>query len=701
MTDKLTPGTSRRNAVGGELSLASGCETCEPCAPVEIAASNKPGTLILIPQKVKNPVTHMTLKKKQFAWFRPAVAALAFAWAACQGRAQTANDLIVNQFDDGTVGGWAANYGSVPITLEFDPNEDRGPGASPGALKVTVNFDLCTYLGSNQRDWERTINPTVDLTKYTKLHFSVKVDPSSSHMSDWGAGALGNLRPHIRLASWGGDSNLGSDNGGVVFVPASNYGQWVDYAYNIDQTINNLATRQAMGVWGFDMWSGWGTCAAPIGQTNTVVFWLDNIWFEANTNTAPPPPPVLTLEKSGPSGVEIIMDDKSDQWQRNAIVTPAGNNYIWTGQGGYPVTYSCTITNFPDQVAHPGFEAHMYIVNGDTAGSGDANGGAPDYVSPDVFLFRVENITGGVRAQIQWKTNDANANSPNVPALVTAPSAIGTWSVTFSDATHGTMSGPGMSPTNFTLPDDAVLNNFTPASSFVQFGMFKNDGANDGHNNGANGTFSRAQITAPNFSIDDSFTGPTLSSSNAWRVTSASAVQHIPPGSQWLVDWTLPATAFNLESATKITGPWAPAVATRTYQGSGSMHALIPFSSANETYFRTVKRPFVKLQVLMPGETNAPNTLTGKTGTPIDQAVGLPFNITVNSVDQYWNVIPSSDTVTITSSDTLATLPTDAALFNGTRIFSVTLGTAGISTITATDVTDGTKTAGTGSINAQ
>jgi hypothetical protein len=645
----------------------------------------------------------MTLKKQQFAWFRPAVAALAFAWAACHGRAQTANDYIMNQFDDGTLGGWAGNYGNAPYTIEFDPNENRGPGAQPGAMKVTINFDLCNNF--IQRDWERGVNPTIDLTKYTKLHFSVKVDPSSSHLSDWGAGALGNLRPHIRLASWGGDSNLGSDNGGAQWVGADAYGQWIDYAYNIDQTLNNLAVRQAMGVWGFDMWSGWGSCAAPIGHTNTVIFWMDNIWFELNTNTAPPPPPVLTLEKSGPPGVEIIMDDKADQWQRNALVTPAGNNYIWTQQGGYPVSYALTITNFPSYTTHPGFEAHMYVVNGDTSGAGNTTYGATDWNSPDIFIFRLENVANGLTAQIQWKTNYANANATNIAVIVPATTAIGTWTVTFTDPTNATMTGPGVS-TNFTLPADAVLagdgiHNFNPTTSYVQYGCFKNDGANDGHNMGIYATFSRAQVTGPAASIDDNFNSPTLTNTYAWRVTSGSAVQHIPPGSKWLVDWTLPATSFNLESATKITGPWAPANVTKTYQGAGSVHALVPLSSATETYFRTVKRPFVKLQVLLPGETAAPNTLTGKTGTPIDQAFGLPFNITVNAVDQYWNVVPSSDTIAITSSDTNATLPPNAALFNGTGTFSITLGSTGISTITATDVTDGTKTSATGSINIQ
>src|SRR5262249_54883194 len=49
-----------------------------------------------------------------------------------------------------------------------------------------------------------------------------------------------------------------------------------------------------------------------------------------------------------------------------------------------------------------------------------------------------------------------------------------------------------------------------------------------------------------------------------------------------------------------------------------------------------------------------------------------------------------------TSSDVNATLPANAALTAGTRLFSVTFRTAGSATVTATDVTDGTKTPSTG-----
>src|SRR5206468_1987026 len=86
---------------------------------------------------------------------------------------------------------------------------------------------------------------------------------------------------------------------------------------------------------------------------------------------------------------------------------------------------------------------------------------------------------------------------------------------------------------------------------------------------------------------------------------------------------------------------------------------------------------FAKLQLLAPGETNAPGTLTGKTGTPIAQAAGTAFSVTVNAVDANWNIVTNvTDTVAITSSDLNGSLPANAALLAGTKNFSVTLKTA-------------------------
>src|SRR5439155_426470 len=86
---------------------------------------------------------------------------------------------------------------------------------------------------------------------------------------------------------------------------------------------------------------------------------------------------------------------------------------------------------------------------------------------------------------------------------------------------------------------------------------------------------------------------------------------------------------------------------------------------------------FTKMQVLVPGETAAPRTATGKTGTATAVGSGTAFNVTVRSVDTDCNLVSSTHTVGITSSDTAATLPSNGALSAGTRPASVTLRTLG------------------------
>src|SRR5262249_22085397 len=74
-----------------------------------------------------------------------------------------------------------------------------------------------------------------------------------------------------------------------------------------------------------------------------------------------------------------------------------------------------------------------------------------------------------------------------------------------------------------------------------------------------------------------------------------------------------------------------------------------------------------QLQILVAGETAAPGTATGKTGTPNIQYVNGAFYATVNAVDQYFNVVSTvTDTVAITSNDPKTMLPAAAALANGT-----------------------------------
>src|SRR5207247_2074333 len=103
---------------------------------------------------------------------------------------------------------------------------------------------------------------------------------------------------------------------------------------------------------------------------------------------------------------------------------------------------------------------------------------------------------------------------------------------------------------------------------------------------------------------------------------------------------------------------------------------------------------FVKLQLLVPGETAAPGSAAGKSGTPTARTAGTAFNVTVNAVDANWNLVNAVTDITgISSSDSSATLPANASLVSGTQSVSVSFKTAGSAMLTASDITDNAKTA--------
>ncbi len=122
------------------------------------------------------------------------------------------------------------------------------------------------------------------------------------------------------------------------------------------------------------------------------------------------------------------------------------------------------------------------------------------------------------------------------------------------------------------------------------------------------------------------------------------------------------------------------------------------FTTLNPPTVTTHPAAFSKLQILLPGETSAPGTPSGKTGTPNLVGIGIPFQITVNAVDAFWNFLSTvTDTVRITSSDLAAMLPANAALVGGTGIFTVTQNSPGKSFLTASNLTTTTQSPGTSS----
>jgi len=83
------------------------------------------------------------------------------------------------------------------------------------------------------------------------------------------------------------------------------------------------------------------------------------------------------------------------------------------------------------------------------------------------------------------------------------------------------------------------------------------------------------------------------------------------------------------------------------------------------------------MQVLAPGETRKPGTLTGKQGTPAVQAAGVNFNVTVNLADDYWNIITDTQVyVTAETSDENGIL-----LVSGSRSGGKTITGSGVFTV--------------------
>jgi len=461
--------------------------------------------------------------------------------------------------------GFSATAGGTPspqITYSIDPTKDAGGGFTPtGSLKLTVAYDPTS---SNWQEGRFQYNVPYDPARYSSFEFDVYIEAVS---------ASGSINIFILAGDWSWN------NVGTVNVNTNYIGKW---------------THCSIGLGAFTKTGGQGfvvQCGG--GSLQPMTYYFDNIKF-VKSYTAPS---ILKFDNGTPRGVQIVMDNDSAQWQREGISTPSegdgGVFWYWDlYAGGSPVTYSFTLNDFPDAKVHRGFQAHLFFVNSDTdpSGTGDATNGSCDWNAADLIdLNLTANANGGYDYSLNWKTNKPAANTDHHVTSVHSDTAIGTWSLTFTDPTNCTLTGPGGISTNVTLPEDAVMNNFKPSQGFLHFGMFKNDGANDGHNNGTSGTFARVQKVGGSYTFDDSFNGTNLTANYTWRVSRASAVHWVPDGvGKWLT-WSLPADGFHTQVAPAVTGEWKDVTNLVEFSTSTKKIGAIPAAdipAGNSAFFR-------------------------------------------------------------------------------------------------------------------
>jgi hypothetical protein len=134
---------------------------------------------------------------------------------------------------------------------------------------------------------------------------------------------------------------------------------------------------------------------------------------------------------------------------------------------------------------------------------------------------------------------------------------------------------------------------------------------------------------------------------------------------------------------------------TSINRGNVNMYALLdsdPSRNGTSDPFTVHPGTFSRIQLVVPGQTAEPGSVSGASGSPATQGAGQAFTVDVYATDDYWNPLPSGDTVRLISSDPQASTPLTSALLNGFNQFTVSLGTVGSATLTISDQTNGSIT---------
>ena len=308
---------------------------------------------------------------------------------------------------------------------------------------------------------------------------------------NWGAGQFGGIDLIARTSDWA--TQLGNITTTDPWLGADAYdGQWRHQALTVDPT---LTTHHNMSTLMFHIWSGWWDPASQTGGlTNTVTFWVDNLYFEKNTNTAPVPPPTLSI-KPATGGLQLLANQSGSRWQRQGIRT-VESDLSWVGAPG-PVTYELTIKEAPMK---NGFQAPMFLIPNPVDTETAPDWGRPD----DISIMIYDNGAGGGQINFGFKTNEANGNTQiygaNHLASLNSTKLLGTWKVTFNNHTDITMTAPDGGSTSFVMGAEAAAMFANPLKVYYGVMPGNPDYIGSGY------VFSNVKATGVPHPIDDSFT---------------------------------------------------------------------------------------------------------------------------------------------------------------------------------------------------
>jgi hypothetical protein len=671
------------------------------------------------------PTEHLTRMKINRLFRTVSLALLSLALIPAGAWAQATNIFIEPSGTDASGSGgnssqfsvtfgssvWQCWYANYPLditnyTIAFDTNNPPPSGDVQGSVLQQVAWVANTNINGTQNN-SRALSTfacvdnnfwggaTVDMSQFQSLEMDFKYDTNSTFFPTNQAQVAITVDENHANNVANGIQLTNLVNSGAA---ASNFnGAWHHLSIPIPNTIDDPQSKGP----GFQIFQQ----ATNFGTFN---FWTANLELVARPFVAPPP--TISLAAATPGLWQLA--DALPSYNRQDVMTVNDNtqfNVDWVG-AAKPVTYSWTIGAFPGGSA-AGFAADIIFTPDPAAGINYAD---PDWSSTNAVWLAIQaNGDGKVTAGIAWKTNQPAGNSQffsgtngqvipyNVEANgLTVPSAVGTWSLTFTSDTAFTITAPNGAHTNASLPA-GIAAAYTNVSFFANSTM-----ASINANLGNYCVYTALNITGVGTPVHETFQGGLnapflqLRSQGYGSSTNPPNQVFVTANDAFWLHWTLPDNGYSPVTRPLVgSGRWSDlTVANRILNGINRW-ALVPSTNlpgTNSGYFALVNRPYSQLQILFPGETAAPGTPTGKTGTPTPISIsgtgGGFVNIIVNAVDSDYNLMTSvNDALAFTSSDPAASLPASGTtvLAGGTTAIPVTiqLQTQGNQTVTATDVT--------------
>jgi hypothetical protein len=591
-------------------------------------------------------------------------------------------------FTGGSVASWIDWYGLIGGNAAMTNDPTMTPSGNTnefGSLYISLPFtnvgNQQTIFGTfdNAYGYDKTV--VMPLNIVTQLAFDIHVQPGSPTNSsgNFGTITMALIDPNTSGADYGYFTG--------ITIPGSATNGWVHLVDS--NTVSDIVTMEGNNISqtigpGFDYNSYGGY------PTNPITFWIGNVAVVTAALPPPPPPPPTVSISPTMLGLNLFTGNSS-LYNRESLET-VNANYSWVGATG-PVSYSFTITNY-SVGSNDAVQTQIFLVPNPGTES------APDYTEPNLVFMDMESTTTGASVNFRYKTNEPNGNTMvygvGTLASIATNTAIGTWTLTFNNNTNVTMTIPGGASTNFSIPDSTGATTALFASGVeLYFGVQAgNAGGTSDH------------IVASDFTVtglgsadfNDNFVADagTLNTS-LWETNAAfpPCVELVGPADPYRIQWTSPAIGYVLDTTAVLSddSDWTAVTNNPSFVAGTNYTQLVSTNDlqpGKDAFFAVIQHNN-GLQVLFPGETAAPGTLTGKTGTPtpVSLSTNASVTVTVNAVDSKWNLIPTiNDTVAITSSDSAATLPGNGALAGGTAQVQITFATTGSQTVTATDVSN-------------